>query len=362
MTIPTMSEPATSATREIRYEHTGDLAEVLSRLNVSLLISTYQAGKVVAVGTCQQKLSLSFHNFDRPMGIAVNQPLSKMAVAAKDKVWVLCNVTHVAQQLEPAGSFDACLLTREARVTGEIQAHEMAWAGDDLWVVNTLFSCLCTLDSNYNFVPQWQPPFISALAAEDRCHLNGLAVADGRPRYVTAMAETDEASGWRESKSESGCLIDVPSGETVARGFAMPHSPRIHDGKVWLLDSGRGRLVCIDLKSGQGETVARFPGYTRGLAILGDTAFIGLSRIRESATFSGIPIANDRDRLKCGVAIVNLQSGELLGQFEFKDGVEEIFDVAVLPGTRQVAIRGPFASEDGTPTIWTVPQSAKTPG
>ena len=73
------------------------------------------------------------------------------------------------------------------RRMSEIHGHEMAWAGEELWIVNTLFSCLCTLRPEYSFVPRWKPPFISALAAEDRCHLNGLAVADGRPRYVTAQ-------------------------------------------------------------------------------------------------------------------------------------------------------------------------------
>jgi uncharacterized protein (TIGR03032 family) len=361
MIHPTISEPTTAAQREIRFEHTRDLAELLSGLNVSLLVSTYQAGKVVAIGAFGQKLSLSFHNFDHPMGVAVNRPLTKMAVAVKDKVWLLRNATDVATQLEPAGTHDACLLTREAHITGEIQAHEMSWVGDELWVVNTLFSCLCTLDARFSFVPRWQPRFITALAAEDRCHLNGLAVADGRPRYVTALAETNEASGWRPRKSETGCLIDVESAETIARGLAMPHSPRVHNGQVLLLDSGRGRLVYVDIAAGRAETVARFPGYTRGMAIYGDTAFVGLSRIRESSTFGGIPIAEHRDRLKCGVAIVDLPSGQLLGQFEFKDGVEEIFDISVLPGTRQVALRGPFASDDGMATIWTVPRPEEIP-
>ena len=148
-------------------------------------------------------------------------------------------------------------------MTGEIQAHEMGWAADELWVVNTLFSCLCTLDPDYSFVPRWQPDFISGLAPEDRCHLNGLAMADGRPKYVTAMAPTDTAGGWRAEKVRTGCLIDVASAEIVAPGFAMPHSPRVHNGQVWLLDSGRGTLVHVDPADGKSSVVAHFPGYTR---------------------------------------------------------------------------------------------------
>src|SRR5262249_4860693 len=160
-------------------------------------------------------------------------------------------------------------LTRSSHVTGEIRVHEMAWVGGELWFVNTLFSCLCTLHPALSFVPRWKPPFISALTADDRCHLNGLAVADGAPRYVTALAETDASEGWRGYKIEGGCLIDVVRNETCARGFAMPHSPRVRQGRVWLLDSGRGRLVTVDPDTGRTETVADLPGYPRGLSFAG---------------------------------------------------------------------------------------------
>ena len=186
--------PPTIAEREVRYEHSRDLARLLGGLNASLLVSTYQAGKVAVIGSQQERLNLSFHNFDRPMGMAIDRQANTMAVAARNKVWFLRNARDVASKLEPAAGHGACFLTRRAQVTGEIQAHEMAWAGGELWIVNTLFSCLCTLHPDYSFVPRWQPRFISALAAEDRCHLNGLAMLDGKPKYVTAMAESDSRS------------------------------------------------------------------------------------------------------------------------------------------------------------------------
>jgi uncharacterized protein (TIGR03032 family) len=148
---------------------------------------------------------------------------------------------------------------------------------DELWIVNTRFSCLCTLHPDYSFVPRWRPPFVTALAAEDRCHLNGLAMVDGRPQYMTALGETDTPGGWRENKPHGGCLIDLPSGETVCRGLSMPHSPRWHDGRLWLLESGTGRLALVDLAAGRCRPVAELPGFARGLALVGPYAFIGLS-------------------------------------------------------------------------------------
>src|SRR5262249_21550787 len=202
-------------------------------------------------------------------------------------------------------------------------------------------------------------PFLTALAADDRCHLNGLAVADGAPRYVTALAETDTPQGWRADKDTSGCLIDVPSGQTVARGFAMPHSPRVHRGQVWMLHSGAGQLVQVDPARGQEDTVTELPGYTRGLALYDRFAFVGLSKIRETSTFGGMPIAARRPELKCGVGVVDLGTGRLVAHLESVTGVEEIFDVQVVPGARCPVLSGPYPTLDSTAPIWTVPESAK---
>jgi uncharacterized protein (TIGR03032 family) len=212
--------------------------------------------------------------------------------------------------------------------------HEVAWIGSELWLVNTRFSCLCTVHPDYSFVPRWQPPFITALTADDRCHLNGLTVVDGKPKYVTALGETDTAAGWRANKPKGGCLIDVPTGEFVVRGLSMPHSPRVHDGRLWLLESGTGQLVSVDPAAGKCQPVGNVPGFARGLAMTGPYAFIGLSKIRATSAMDGVPLAERRNELKCGVAAIDLRSGAMIGLLEFQTAVEEIFDVQLLPGLR----------------------------
>jgi uncharacterized protein (TIGR03032 family) len=364
----TAREPAAAPTeekdappqREVRHEYTHSLPALLSQLGVSLLVSTYQAGKVVAVGVADNELKLSYHNFERAMGLAVKRDM--IAVGARAQVWFMRSAADLAGQIEPAGRHDSCFLTRSSHFTGEVQAHELAWSGDELWLVNTAFGCLCTLDDQHSFVPRWQPPFVSGLAAEDRCHLNGMAMAPNEqgvltPRYVTALAETDTPQGWRPNKVTSGCLIDVASGQTVAGGFAMPHSPRVHGGRVWLLHSGAGQLVLVDPARGHVQTVTELPGYTRGLAMYDHYAFVGLSKIRETSTFGGMPIADRRPELKCGVGVVDLTTGQLVAHLEFMTGVEEIFDVQVIPGVRCPALSGPYPSLDNGKPIWTVPQS-----
>jgi uncharacterized protein (TIGR03032 family) len=346
--------------RTVAHEYTLNWGPILRHMGASLLVSTYQAGKVVVVsqGSSRDDLDirLSCHNFERAMGVAVAP--GRLAVGARSQVWILRDAPTIAPELDPPQTFDACYLTQAALFTGAINGHELAWAGDELWLVNTLFSCLCTLDDEHHFVPRWRPPFISEYSAEDRCHLNAFAMEDGKPRYVTAFGATDGPEGWRPTKITGGCLIDVSSGGVIANGLAMPHSPRIHGGRVWLLDSGTGRLVQVDLQKGSVVTVAELPGYTRGLACCGSLAFVGLSKVRESSTFSGVPIAADRARLKCGVAIVDLTSGRMIGLLEFHTGIEEIFDVRLVPGVRSPYLAGPYPEIDQQPPIWLAPSTA----
>jgi uncharacterized protein (TIGR03032 family) len=263
------------------------------------------------------------------MGLAIRD--RRVALGCRNQVWEFRNAPAIAPLVEPAGRHDACFVPRTSHVTGDICVHELAWAREELWAVNTRFSCLCTLDPDYSFVPRWRPPFVSALAAEDRCHLNGLCMADGQPRYATALGRTDTPQGWRDGKAEGGVLLDVATGEPVATGLSMPHSPRLHDGKLWLLESGKGELNVVDPQSGRVDVVAQLPGFTRGLAFAGPLAFVGLSQVRESV-FGGIPLSRRIQDRACGLWVVDTRSGRTVAFLRFEDAVQELFDVQLLPG------------------------------
>lgn len=331
------TEPAPTAV-EFHYSQTDSFVALLHQLRASLLVTTYQANKLLVVRAAGGGLSTLVRTFDQPMGLASCE--RRLAMGTRNQIWFLRDAPDIAPRIEPAGLHDACFLPRSCHVTGDIRGHEIAWAGDELWIVNTRFSCLCTLDPDYSFVPRWRPPFINSLAAEDRCHLNGLAMQDGRPRYVTALGETDSHGGWRPNKAHGGCLIDITTGEIVVRSLSMPHSPRLHDGQLWVLESGTGRLLLIDAATGRGEVVAELPGFARGLAFAGRYAFIGLSKVRETSTFGGLPIAERLSELTCGVAVVDLRRGQTVGILEYQTAVEEIFDVQLLPGLRFPEVLG----------------------
>ncbi len=234
------------------------------------------------------------------------------------------------------------------------QSNHLTGAADGLCVVASRFSCLASLSSDYSFVPQWHPRFVSQICPEDRCHLNGLAMQDRKPRWVTALGESNEVGGWRQNKANGGVLIDVSSGESVVRGLSMPHSPRAADGKLYLLNSGAGELCVVDTARGTHEVIATLPGYLRGLAIVGSTALVGLSKIRERHIFGGLTVQQRFRSLLCGIATVDISSGRLLGLFEFTAAVHELYDVQFLPGIRQATILAPDA--EGARQGFTAPE------
>ncbi len=347
-----------------RYQHTVSFAELLEELGATLLVTTYQAGKLAAFRASGGKLTLLLRTFDRAMGVAVSR--RELAIATRYQIWFLPNEPSLAERLPPQGTHDACFIPRRSHVTSNIDTHEIAWGEKVeglelrvegktnavhsqpsttnpqpiLWLVNTQHCCLCTLDERFSFVPRWKPPFVSELKRADPCHLNGLAMLDGQPKYVTCFAETNTPEGWRDRKRDGGCLIDVTTNEVAARGFSMPHSPRIHNGKIWLLNSGCGTVVSVDRRDGSHVEVAKVPGYPRGLAFAGRFAFVGVSQARETKTFGDVPVVEQNANRKCGVWCIDMLTGNTVGFLEFEQTVAEVFDVQLLYRIRNPAIIG----------------------
>jgi len=344
VSLPPDPSPSANDAPPLRSVHTSNFSAILQELGISVLVTTYQAGKLVMLRPDGDRLNTHFRGFTKPMGLAVDG--DRLAIGTSVEIWEYHNAPAVARQLEPAGTHDACFLPRSSVCTGDIQIHEMAWAearsGEsgigtqqepELWFVNTRFSCLCTRSNVHSFVPRWKAPFISALAPEDRCHLNGLCVVAGRPAFVTALGASDTPGGWRDNKKSGGVVLEISSGEMVASGLSMPHSPRWYDGRLWVLESGSGGFGWIDPATGKYEAVTELPGFTRGLDFCGPLAFIGLSQVRESAIFSGIAIAErPLAERSCGVWVVNIQTGKIIAYVKFEDAVQEIFALTVLPG------------------------------
>jgi len=268
------------------------------------------------------------------------------------------------------GSVGVTLRHGEHRVfyTGDVDAHDIAVEANGRVVfISTLLSCVATTSHRFSLEPVWRPPFVSKLAAEDRCHLNGLALQDGRLKYVTACAQTDSFDGWRDQRDSGGCVIDVESGETVVTGLSMPHSPRVHGGRLWVLNSGHGTFGYVDRDAGRFECVAECSGYARGLALIDDWALVGTSLPRHEPTFRGLPLeqkaAESGVPSRCGLQIVSLQRGEVTHWLRIDGDIRELYDVVVLPDVHRPRAAGVlddemnhniwFRDEEGGHRNWT---------
>jgi uncharacterized protein (TIGR03032 family) len=315
----------------------------LAEQKLSLAFTTYQAGKLFLIGLQPDgRLSFFERTFNRCMGLWADG--QSIWMSSLYQLWRFENTLQTGQQ---ADGYDRLYLPQAGYTTGDLDIHDVAVDKNGRVVfVNTLFGCLATTDDRHSFRPLWQPPFITKLAAEDRCHLNGLAMRDGAPAYVTAVGETDVADGWRDLRRDGGICMDVRENEILARGLSMPHSPRWDEKthKLWLLNAGTGELGFINMDSGAFEAVAFCPGFMRGLTIAGDFAIIGLSKQRENRTFSDLPLdkklqaANSEAR--CALQVVDLRSGDVVHWLRIEGVVEELYDVVALPGVRRPSALG----------------------
>ena len=341
--------PADQGRESFELTSSRQFPQWLAAAGSSIAFTTYQAGKLFLLGVKPDgRLSVFERTFPRSMGLAVSADGRTMALATQFQIHRFDNLM-VAGQVSSDG-FDAVYAPHAGWVTGDVDAHDVGFGHDGRPLfVNTLFSCIAAVSDAHSFKPVWKPPFISRLAAEDRCHLNGLALENGEPRFATAVSRSDVADGWRDRRTGGGIVIDVGSGEIIAEGLSMPHSPRLHDGRLWLLNSGAGELGFIDRKSRRFEAVAFCPGYARGLAFIGDMAIVGLSLARDNRTFSGLPLdqaLQDRDTApRCGLAIFDLRSGDMAAWVRIEGVVRELYDVAVLPNVRRPSLIG-FKSEE----------------
>ncbi len=314
----------------------------LDEQKVSLAFTTYQTGKLFLIGLKPDgKMSVFERTFERCMGLVAQ---------GADTLWMsslyqMLRFDSAIPEGQNAQGYDKLYVPQAAYTTGDIDIHDIAIGpkGRPIFV-NSLFSCLAELSESHSFKHLWHPSFISRAAAEDRCHLNGLAVdKEGKPRFVTAVSESDVHEGWREKRRDGGVVIDVESGETIVSGLSMPHSPRLVGDKLYLLNSGAGEFGFIDLsaKKKSFQSIAFCPGYARGMALVGkeqEFAVVGLSHCRDNRTFQDLPLnealAEKGAETRCGLLVIDIKSGDVVHSLTLGGIVKELYDVVALPGVR----------------------------
>ena len=332
---PTIGVEIETAPAPIGISTSRGLADWLATHRMSLALTSYQTGQLMLIGVLPRgRLSVYQRNFVRAMGLCADP--QRIYVSTIAQVWRLENVLETGQVANK--QFDGLYVPRNAQTTGDLDVHEIAVDRDDRVVfVNTKYSCVAAFDRVHSFRPLWKPNFISKLAPEDRCHLNGLAMRDGVPKYVTAVSRSDVVDGWRERRHEGGIIVDVETDRIVTEDLSMPHSPRLANGNLWVLDSGRGYLCRVDAANGKIERVTFCPGFLRGLSFWRHFALVATSLPRDSS-FRGLELeanisARDGEP-RCGTFIVDTHNGDILHWIRFQGVVRELFDAAFIPGVR----------------------------
>lgn len=334
----------------------------LAEQRLSLAFTTYQSGKLFLLGLKPDgSLSVFERTFNRCMGLWADGQTLWMSTLFQ--VWRFESSLGLGEVYE---GYDRLYVPRLAYTTGDLDVHDIGVEADGRVVfVNTLFGCVATLSERYSFVPLWKPRFLSRLAAEDRCHLNGLAVTQGRARYVTSVSRTDVADGWRERRADGGTVIDMSSDEVVLDGLSMPHSPRWYRDRLWLLDSGSGYFGFVDGSTGRFERVAFCPGYARGLCFAGEYAVVGLSRARQNRTFTGLPLDGELAQrgveARCGLLVIDLRTGDTVHWLRIEGVVQELYDVVALPEVRRPMALG-FKTDEIRRTLSVGPWASPRPG
>jgi uncharacterized protein (TIGR03032 family) len=333
---------------KVQFMHSRLLPNWLAQHQVSLAFTTYYANRIFFIGlSAKGQLSLSAQTLPRCMGLWASPDAQTLYLSH------LYQVQRYESIPDPAlakKGIDRMYVPRYSFTTGDSDIHDIAANSKGRPIfVNTLFSCLATVSPRYSFEPIWKPDFISRLAPEDRCHLNGMAMVDDKPRYVTCVANSDVSDGWREHRADGGLVIDITSNDVVAGGLAMPHSPRFHNGRLWVHNSGRGEFGYVDLKAGKFEPIAFCPGYLRGLAFIGEFAVVGMSLSRNNVNFAGLPLddalKSHNAEARCGIQVIDLNNGNIVHGIRLGGAVQELYDVVTLANTRNPIALG-FSKTD----------------
>ncbi|CAD5949363.1 TIGR03032 family protein [Planktothrix agardhii] len=319
-----------SAPKTLTVPYSRHFLEWLHQHQVSVALTTYQTNRLCLIGVQPNgQISTPVWEFERPMGLYVTS--ERFYLATRYQIWRFENVLENGEILKE--KYDRLYVPRVAYTTGDLDVHDLiADPQGNIIFANTEYSCLATLHPQHSFTPIWKPNFISKLAPEDRCHLNGLAALNGIPRYVTAVSHSDVASGWRHRRSDGGVVIDIQTHDIIARGLSMPHSPRWYQGKLWLLNSGTGDFGYIE--NGEFVPVTFCPGYGRGLAFVGDFAVVGLSKPRDyhfSGLLLGEKLQQKQAEARCGILIIDLKTGDIVEWLDMDTEATELYDVAIFP-------------------------------
>jgi uncharacterized protein (TIGR03032 family) len=338
--------------QDIEYEHDRYLLNWFQETNCSIIISSYKSGSTVTLSAMKigdaTHVGAYLNTFNRVTGLYYRE--GQLWIGAANQIIKLVDIGKLKQGED---EFDTCFMPRQSFYTTDLDIHDIVVnSRDEVFFVSSQLNCVVRpSNSRQCFDVFWRPPWISQLVGEDRCHLNGLCLRDDAPRYVTAVSTSNVMGGWRENRQSGGVVYDLVEDRIVCQGLSMPHSPRWHNGRLWLLESGTGFFGYVD-ESGQFQRKTFIPGFIRGLAFYRDQYAVVCSSVdRHESLFVGLKLGDvlveNNVKAKCGVFIVSLDSFSVVHSYIFNRGPVELYDVVLVPNakrTRMIDLFDPLMS------------------
>ena len=233
--------PKTEDPGPLRAAHTPNFPALFRQLGQSLLVTTYQAGKLVMVRDEGDHLNSHYRAFPAPMGLALANGGSKLAIGTTIQVWEFRDVPRRRPPLETNGTHDACYLPRSSHVTGNVLIHEMAYGAGEHSGSSTPASLAWPRSTvsraNRAGGRRPSPSWNRRIAATSTAWPWWTASRSTSPRW----AKRTKWLAGGPTRPGAACLMDVDSNAILCRGLSMPHSPRWYGGRLWVCESGWGR-------------------------------------------------------------------------------------------------------------------------
>jgi len=331
----------------LTFNHSRAFTVWLLENKCSIVISCYRKHKLFCLGVQGNgEVSTYFLNTLRPMGLVAH---NNMLISSS-----LGNITtYVADSDENHkewGYFDSIYRPTHVYLSADSDVHDLRIdpATSSIYYVSALFNCICTPSTTKSFNVYWTPPWITKdkhgnPPCEDRCHLNGMALFEGKPRFVTACCISDYHQAWREHQGE-GVVYDILEETIVAHGLWAPHSPNWYRNQLWIAEAGTGQFGYVDLDTRKFVPKKFVPGFIRGITFFKNFALVNTSMDRHDVAFKDIPLGDilqkENRSVRAGVHVIDMDTPglDIKHWFEFLDPKTELYDIACIENTRRIRI------------------------
>jgi uncharacterized protein (TIGR03032 family) len=213
---------------------------------------------------------------------------------------------------------------------GSLYIHDLALLGSDLYANAVGQNAVARLKPDGSFERRWWPKCIDHGGAPAfSCNYIQLnSIAAGKDLRSSFFSASSSRIGRRRPGhlnypvDRRGVIFSGRTREPMCTGLTRPHSARLRRGRVWVANSGYGELGYVS--DGRLEVVSRLPGWTRGLCMVKNVAFVATSRIipRYASYAPGLDVSKSR----CAVHAVSCENGAILASAEWPAG-NQIFAI-----------------------------------